>query len=212
MRAGSRLSLLIILVFVLVLSGCRFFLSIFPWEEMGDVQTMITFVDLSQEQTLLAGTYEWRVWIDVDGNSGTGRSIGDAFDGSEVELLFSTVNDIWGEDYGQYQDPGTLADFVGLSHWDASLYTWVGATSTLEFYDPNVLVDGNTFVFGSFAHWEPYANLNSNFVVRIAVSTPSGSDQTDTPLTGNGSVTDAKGDAGSTFADIVSVKALFNVP
>jgi hypothetical protein len=213
MRQGNRLSLLIILLFVLALSGCQFFLSIFPWEEMGDIQVMVTFADLSPDHNFLVDTYEWHVWIDVDANVGTGRSIADDYEGSDVELLFSTPP--IDTDVGSYQDPGSLFDYVSLSHKDAELYTWSGATGTIQGqFQPNVLVDGNIFVFGSFASWEPYANLDSNFVVRIQVITPSGSDSTSPAgLTGNGSVTDTAGDAGgSTFADILSVRALFNVP
>ena len=208
---GSRLSLLIILLLVLILAGCRFFLTIFPWEEMVDVQTIITFADLSQEQTLLVGTYEWRVWVDVDGNVGTGKSTV-PFQGSDVEILFTSAI-IYEDDLGSYTDTGTLNNFVSRTHKDASLYTWAGAVQTLEtLLDPVVLVDGNSFVFGSFAHWEPYADLDPNFVIQVEVTTPSGADQTDAPLVGNNSTTDSSGDAGSAFADIVAVRALFNVP
>jgi hypothetical protein len=180
---------------------------------MGNVQTVITFADLSEPQNLLVGTYEWRVWIDVDGDGGNGRQEGDSFDGSDVEILF-TSSDISEYDLGSYEDPGTLHDFVSRTHKDASLYTWPSGVQTLEqTFFPNVLVDGNSFVVGSFAHWAPFTNLSSNFVVRVQVDTPSGHDDTPTGLTGNSSVSDPPGDAGgSDFADIVDVRALFYVP
>jgi hypothetical protein len=128
-----------------------------------------------------------------------------------VELLFS-ISALY-DDIGTYEDPGSLFEYVSLSHKDAELYTWPGGVQTLEGFAPNVLVDGNIFVFGSFASWEPYANLVPNFVVQVEAATPSGSDQTDTALTGNGTVSDPDGDAGgSSFADILSVRALFKVP
>jgi hypothetical protein len=174
---------------------------------MGDIQVTISFTDLSEEQYWKTGMpFDLYVWIDVDANIATGQSAG-AFQGSDVELYFTTLRI---DDYGQYEDPGTLAEFVSLTHWDAWIYTWDGAIFTNEAFEVNVLVDGYKFIFGSFAHWEPYANLVSNFIVRAEVVT-FGSDQTDTPLIGNGTVTDPEGDAGE-FADIVAVTALFNVP
>jgi len=188
---------------ILLLAQCKFLFGLFPsFDIPGDIIVIVTFADLSQEQDFNQGAFAWNVWFDVDGNVGTGWSIGNEFDGAD--LLYSIATDA-AMGLGTTTIHRLLGSLLGEDSFTVYALTGTGIgeiTGTAG----SVLVDGNRLVFQDYAASNEFAALSPSHRVRVEVNTPLGYDKTNNPLTGDGKVTDPAGDVASNFVDILSVE------
>jgi hypothetical protein len=194
------------LVLLIVISGCEIFYNLLISKTyLGDVKIAFTVEDLTQELTFNQGPaptdveYAWRIFIDTDGNPGTGDVAGFEVQ-IELEYLSYATNTAY------------LADIIDYDGADKEISSWNG--SAWEVSDNcEVFLDGSTLYFGADSTDSLFANLAPAYRTRFSTEHHTGAatvtDVIDADLTGNNTGTDPLGDSAYPFINIIEVEIEF---